>query len=370
MRILLIAFVLGASSFSYAQDTTNATIDSLIMLLMNDSEEPSKVDVYNNLSDQYLQLDYTRSVEYSERAYDLAKKLEYEQGILRAAMALASLNTGYLMNFEAANAYYHEALPLAQALKDRKSEMIIYRGFSYVQRESNNLELSLKYIEMAMEIAKELDSYMYRSDLNAYMGGLFEEQGDTAAAIDAYAEVLALEHENDFTETSNAAMIAIARYYYLIEDPGQALKYYRIALKNFERHDDVRWESYTHSEMAHLYVYKGNLERAEQHAIKGLDLAQGQKLTKEIGDNYKALILVYTEMDSVAKADHYSKAYDSLQESLKPVDKVVLADSQKEKPVVVSSEKVNGFLQAFIISIPVIFAMLLAGWPRRKKATH
>ncbi|MBK6525332.1 MAG: hypothetical protein IPG07_07105 [Crocinitomicaceae bacterium] len=47
-------------SSSLAQDTTTAKIDSLIMLLMNDSEDPAKVDVYNALSDEYLNLNYQK----------------------------------------------------------------------------------------------------------------------------------------------------------------------------------------------------------------------------------------------------------------------------------------------------------------------
>jgi tetratricopeptide (TPR) repeat protein len=338
------------------------------MLLMNDTEDPAKADVYNSLSDEYIQLDYNRSAEYSILAYDLSKKLEYHQGLMKASMALANLNMGYFMDFNKANAYYHEALPLAQALKDRHSEMIIYRGFSYVQRESENLELAMEYNEKAMEIARELDSYMYQSDLNAYMGGLLEQKGDTAAAIDAYAEVLALERENDFTETSNASMIAIARYYYLIKDPGQSLKYYRIALKNFERTQDLRWTSYTHSEMAHLYVYKGDLKRAEKHAIKGLDLALQNKLTKETGDNYKALVVIYTAMDSTHKADYYAKALDSLLLASKPLqESPAPVDSADEKSGAAPVEKTNGFLQALIIMIPVVLLILLAGRPRKKK---
>ncbi|MBI3135452.1 MAG: hypothetical protein HYZ14_12320 [Bacteroidetes bacterium] len=365
----MIVLSLSCSFVSFSQDTTNATIDSLIMQLMTDTEDPAKVDVYNSLSLEYLQLDYTRSLEYSNLAYDLAKKLKYNEGLLKACMALAQLNLGYVMDFGAANRYYNEAYPLAQSLKDRKSEMLILRGFSYIQRSGKNLPMAQEYNKKAMEIAVELGDYAYQADLNAYMGGLYEESGDTAAAIDAYAEVLALERTHDFTATSNASMIAIARYYYLIDDPGQSLKYYRIALKKFERTDDNRWVAYTHSEMAHLYIYKKDLKRAEQHALKGLEIAEANKLLKETGDNYLALVSVYTAMDSLAKADEYTKAYDSLQKSLKPVEVATGAtETEKEETATAPKAKMNGFLQVLLIMLPVFVIILIAGRPTKKKS--
>ncbi len=239
---------------SLAQDTTTAKIDSLIMLLMNDSEDPAKVDVYNALSDEYLNLNYQKSIEYTDLAVDLALKLDYKEGLLQARLAEAHLQMSYILDYEKARRLYSDVLSLAIELKDRKAEMSVYKWLSYIYGAQKHYELAEEYSEKAMDIATELKSDKDLSDLHAYAGGLSEESGDTAKAIDHYAEVLAIERKNDFSESSNASMIVIARYYYLIDDPGQSLKYYRIALKNFERMNDVRWVSYTHAEMANLYI--------------------------------------------------------------------------------------------------------------------
>jgi tetratricopeptide (TPR) repeat protein len=353
---------------SLAQDTTTAKIDSLIMLLMNDSEDPAKVDVYNALSDEYLNLNYQKSIEYTDLAVDLALKLDYKEGLLISRLAEAHLEMAYVLDYEKARKLYSDVLPLAIELGDREAEMSVYKWLSYIYGAQKHYELAEEYSEKAMDIATELVSDKDLSDLHAYAGGLSEESGDTAKAIDHYAEVLAIERKNDFRETSNAAMIVIARYYYLIDDPGQSLKYYRIALKNFERMNDVRWVSYTHAEMANLYIYKEDYKRAEQHALKGLEIAEQNNFKKEIGDNCLVLTNIYTKMDSTEKAEFYQAKFDSIQASLNPISaalepSLLQSDEQESAP----SETMNRFVQAIILCSPVILFVLFMGRPRKKK---
>ncbi|MBL7899646.1 MAG: tetratricopeptide repeat protein [Crocinitomicaceae bacterium] len=275
----------------------------------------------------------------------------------------------YLLNYEKSRKIYNDALPLAKELKDRKSEMIIYKWLGYIYGAQEMFGAAINYNEKALDIAEELQSDKDISDVHAYMGGLCEESGDTVSAIDHYAEVLAIERKNDFRETSNASMIVIARYYFLIDDHGQSLKYYRIALKNFERMDDQRWVSYTHAEMGRLHIAKKDFERAERHAFKGLEIAQQYEFNKEIGDNYMVLYEVYMAMDSTAKAEEYKAKYDSMQSMLNPVSTLPVTAEENTKTVAGKEKsRMNGFLQSIIILIPVILLVILAGLPSRKKS--
>jgi tetratricopeptide (TPR) repeat protein len=367
--IALLALCVFAINTAKAQDTTNATIDSLIMLLMNEEKDPASVDVYNALSAEYIMLDHAKSFEYSELALDRAEEIDYEKGVLESQLALAHLNMAYNLDYEAAKKLYESALVHAQTLRDIEGEMKVYRGMSYIYGAMNDYEMAKSYNEKAMLIAKTLDDYTYQSDLNSYMGGLYESAGDTAQAIDYYSEVLAIEKKNDFSNTSSSSQMAVARYYFLTEDYDQALKYYRIALRKFERMNDFRWESYTHSEMAKLSIVQNDLKRAEQHGLKGLEIAESNKLKKELGDNYLVLVDVYSAMDSTSKAKDYQALYDSLQESLKPIEHngQPLPAAEQEKPKAGNSGNMNPFLQALIILIPVGLLIFFAGMPRKKK---
>lgn len=366
LMVLMLSFFNSAK----AQDTTNVTIDSLIMLLMNDNADELRVDVYSALSNEFLTIDYSRSIEYSNLGLKLSEDLDYTEGVLESKMALAHINLAYLVDYPVAKKHFRDAVPVAQTLRDTESEMKIYKGLSHIYGAVGNYEMAKSYNQKAMDIAIELDNYPYISALNANMGGLSEEKGDTVAAIDYYAEVLAIERKYDFKETSSASMIAVARYYFLIDDLGQSIKYFKIALKNFERLNDHRWESYTHSEMAKIYVFKGDLEKAELHAIAGLEIAEKNKLKKELGDNYLALATIYTQMDSSKKAQEYSQAYDSLQATMNAnvgdneVPETIAPKVEASK----TADKMNGFLMAILICLPVILVVILTGMPAKKKS--
>jgi tetratricopeptide (TPR) repeat protein len=367
--IAVLALCLFSLNTAKSQDTTNATIDSLIMLLMNEEKDPSSVDVYNALSAEYIMLDHAKSFEYSQLGLELAEEIDYEKGVLESQLALAHLNMAYNLDYETSKNLYESALVHAQTLDDAEGEMKVYRGMSYIYGAMGDYDMAKSYNEKAMDIAKRLDDYTYQSDLNSYMGGLYESAGDTAQAIEYYNEVLAIEKKNDFSNTSSSSQLAVARYYFLTEDYEQALKYYRIALRKFERMNDFRWESYTHAEMAKLSLVEKDLKRAEQHGLKGIEIAESNKLKKELGDNYLVLVDVYTAMDSTSKAKEYQQLYDSLQESLKPIEEDFqeLAGSKNEKPQPGNTGKTNGFLQAVIILVPVGLLIFFAGMPRKKK---
>ena len=370
LRLSLFLQIFHSVNLSFAQEETTPVIDSLIVSLMNDSETDTKVDTYTRLSSEFLAIDYTQSIKYAEKGLILAEKIDYKEGELESRLKLAHIYSSYFLDYAQAKKLYEESVDLALELNDQMSELRAYRGLMIIYRDTKNLELAKHYNQLAIDIATALDDYPLMSDMNSYMGGLFEEELDTVSAVDFYAEVLAIERKNDFRNTSNAAMIGIARYYLLIKDYGQSLKYYRIALKSFERLGDFRWVSYTHSEMAKLYVLKGDLARAEEHALRGLQIAEEGKLRKELGDNYLALVEVYTEMDSVEKAQNYSQAFDSLQDSLKPIEATIDAlneDLKGKEEAVAPKSRVNSFLQAIILIFPVVIFCLFLGMPPRKK---
>ena len=371
LKYLFALLTLGSLSFSpvKAQDTSNAIIDSLRMMLMNDEKNPAKVDVYTSLSKEYMSLDHAWSFEYSELGLAMAEEIDYEKGVLESQLALAHLYRAYMLDYTEAKKYYELALVHAQTLNDTEAEMKVYRGMSYIYGAINDYEMARSYNEKAMVIAKTLDDYSHTADLNSFMGELLEVSGDTAGAIDYYKQVLKIEKKNNFRNTTNRSRMAVARYYLLTDDYDNALKYYRIALRDFERMNDFRWESLTHAEMANLSIIQNDLGRAEQHGLKGLEIAETNKLKKELGDNYLALVKVYTAMDSTSKADQYQSLYDSLQESLEPIEGTMQVSvlPGETKAAGASGEKMNGFLQALIIMIPVALLIVFAGMPSKKK---
>ncbi|MBK9592093.1 MAG: hypothetical protein IPO32_11500 [Crocinitomicaceae bacterium] len=116
--------------------------------------------------------------------------------------------------------------------------------------------------------------------------------------------------------------------------------------------------------MANLYIYKADYKRAEQHALKGLEIAELNNFKKEIGDNCLVLTTIYTKIDSTEKANFYQAKFDSIQASLNPIAAAPDASLiQNDEQAPAPKERMNGFLQAIILCTPVILFVLFMGRP-------
>lgn len=372
MRILLFIVIVLSALNVKAQYLDSLRVDSLVGLLMNDERTIEKVQVYRQLSFEHLNVDHNASLNYSEKGLKLAEELDYTAGVFNSKVDLGRLYMNYNMDLDKALGYFVDAEKLVDQV-EVLDQINLYRGMSGVYFSMKNYDKAKFYNEKSQELAEPLGEYQRVSDLKAYMGSLYEEIGDTATALTYYAEVLDLETENNFSETTNASLISVAHYYFLIDDVDNSLKYYRIALTKFERMMDQRWTAYTHSEMARIFVLINDVDRAQKHAERGLKIAKEFSLQKEIGDNYKALAFIGEQIGDSDQAKTYNKLYQELQDSLSGLQfNPVLPELNEEENASENSDDKaclcnNRWVQTGIILIPVLLLILMMGRPRKSK---
>ena len=362
--------------FEEAMHKNQARIDSLITLLISSDESPEKVDIYIKLSNEYLQQDYNTSLKYAKEGLTLAFKIEDLEGILDCHMTIAYIHLAFTLDLQAALSSYEDALQLAQDMGRVEDEMIIYRGISNVYGQLGNYDAAEDYMTQALKIAEEMNDESAISSINAYLGSMFEEDGDTTMALVYYKAVYEIEQRSKFENASNPSLITIAHYHFLTGDIKEAIRFYRIALKRFQRDLDNRWLSYTHSMLANLYLSTGNFERAEAHAINGLSIAQHYNLTKEITDNYHILIDIADSLGKPELADRYKKAFEAMQARIREdadllnakVNDIVIPESKEiEQANANSGDGMNRFLMAILISLPVVLLILFMSMPARSQ---
>src|SRR5690606_10078086 len=123
-------------------------------------------------------------------------------------------------------------------------------------------------------------------------------------------------------------------------------------------------------EMAKLYLSSGDFKRAKMHGEKGLEIATTNVLRKELGDNYLVLSEIYKEMDSIQKSEEYMFSYDSLQSTLEEIElsSALIEENETISEPTTSPKEMNHFLQAIILCLPALLAIILLGLPSKKKA--
>lgn len=371
-RLMPIKFILSllffTSTYAFSQEIDSLRLDSLISLLTLQKEDESTVDVYNTLTSDYLVIaDYETANKYALLGYDLSKDLEYQKGVLESTCDLAYLNLAFYLDFQESINYLDEAHAIAEPLGDNSYLIRIYRGYTSTYASLQEYEKAIEFNNRAIHLAEIEGDQQLISDLSSYGGNIYEEIGETEKAINLYKNVVDIETAANFENTSKAALVTVAHYYYLTENAEKSLKQYRMALRKFQRLQDDRWVAYTHSQMAKIYLEIEDIEMAEKHGLKGLEIAELLNLKKEKADNYEVLAAVYRSKNNELKAEEYQSKYNDLKSTLDSnvVSNVQLINSEEAE--VESVPLWDSAINTAVILLLVVIAVLIAGFVGSKK---
>ncbi|MFT4601382.1 MAG: tetratricopeptide (TPR) repeat protein [Arenicella sp.] len=354
----LIIFFVGISMNSNAQELDSLKLDSLISVLTLQSNDSEMVNAYNEMTNDYLRiLDYEIAEEYAVLGRDLAREIDNEEGELEALCNLAHIHSSYHLQYQEAVHSLDRAYELANKLDHNDYKIRIYRGYTAIYSATSEFDKALTYNELAIVLAKDMNDESVVSDLSAYGGNIYEAIGDTLKAIELYKNVVDIETASNFQNSSKAALITIAHYYYMIGEHDKSIQHYKSALTKFERLKDMRWVAYTHSELAKLYLETERFEKAEFHGLLGLETAESMGLNKEIGDNYSVLADLYLASGNERKEDLYRSKYDSLILAAE-VDIISHVDVEYEGSAE-ATEKSSNSPRADIISMLVILGIVV-----------
>ena len=122
-RIILFVIITLVANQVFAQNLHK--IDSLREALRTDISERQEVDIYNQIAEEYHYFDSLQVTTHTKKALQLAKKINYQEGIVNAYYF-----DGYMMMD---NGYY------PQAIKKFQQALIISDRISYAKGKSSGL---------------------------------------------------------------------------------------------------------------------------------------------------------------------------------------------------------------------------------------
>jgi len=368
--LIVLISVLTFLSNSRAQEIDSLTLDSLTTFLTLQTNDGRMVSAYNTLTSEYLAVsNHETATEYANLAKDMAREISDDEGELEALCNLAHIYSSYNLEYQKSIDYLDQAYELSNELELEDYQIRVNRGYTATFSALGDYDNALVHNESAIKIAKSKGDNSNVSDLSAYGGNIYEAQGDTVNALKLYKQVVDIETANNFENCSNASLIIVAHYYNLKGDLEKSIKQYKIALTKFERLGDQRWVAYTHSEMCKVYLSYGKIRLAEIHGLEGLRISEELKLEKEITDNYSVLIDVYAARGDSDSEKMYQIKYDSIMDLTQievhsDHDNVVISTNDAS-----SSHKSpwSGVIQALIILGLVVVSVLIYGMISSKK---
>ena len=117
-------------------------IDSLTLNLSDVNSDIELIDLYNEIAHEYRKTDSVQTATYSNKAIELAKKLNYSEGISDAYLGLAGA-AKYAGHYEEALEMFNKALDSAPS-SDLKRKGEARNGLASISRRQGNYPQALE----------------------------------------------------------------------------------------------------------------------------------------------------------------------------------------------------------------------------------
>lgn len=129
-------------NFCEAQRSDQAKIDSMINLLTSAKDDTNKVKLLTEISYSYPYTNPNAGIQYGNEAMQLAKKLNWIEGIASANYAIGG---NYINKADYANAlkYDYESLKIYEKLNDKPKQAMLLRNLwkLYINDRGNMIRL-------------------------------------------------------------------------------------------------------------------------------------------------------------------------------------------------------------------------------------
>jgi two-component system, sensor histidine kinase PdtaS len=349
---LLLIFFLLAPLFLKAQQTKK---DSLLHLISTTTFDSVKVNAYVQLAVQLRKTDSKQAFAYAHQALDLAEKISYVRGTVRAYTMIADLYR-YESNYTQSKEYYFKAFDLyremndpqgmssssnyiglmydnqglyADALKyyylslginermnDKSAIAVSYNNIGGVNDLLGNYKSALSFYFKSLALKEELKNKHGVANTNNNIGEVYKKSGNYEEAMKYYMKSL-----QQKKELKNDAGIAntlnnIADVHLLRSEYKQAMSNYRQSLQLFNEIGDKAGKATVNNNIGIVYFKMNKLPQAAEYLQKGLSLSMEIGLPVEQRKAYMALSEIYEARGDYKRANEYIKWGAALTDSL------------------------------------------------------
>ncbi|MEK8180304.1 tetratricopeptide repeat protein [Flavobacterium buctense] len=405
--------------FSIVSWSQNQKIDSLVFVLKKTRNDIDKAQLFNAIADQYKTRDPKLMLDYAQRAYDLAQKINYE---LAEGHALLNLGNANIIsgNYPKSLQYFTDAQHLFENL-DVKNEVEKQKGLAkalgsigIVFSEQSNYAKALQYYLKAVKIYEQIKEEEKCAKLYNNIGVVYQSQSADFKALEYFIKTQKIQEKlkdanigitytnigNGYLKQNNLpkafdyytkAKMALEKnpnpralgewynniglYYKTAKQTNKAIEHWNSAISTFEIIDDKFGVGDSYLLLGQLFLEQNKLDEASQMAEKSLALAKEIKVLEQVVLSEKLLSDIYQKQNNSALAllhfKNYSQAKDSLtnEENIRrSVEEEMNFDFEKREAIqqkeiekrdlLLKEESKRNTLQLFFAAI---FGLLLFG---------
>ncbi len=319
-KLALFAVLLLNANFSFAQ---NIKIDSLNKVLSVSKNDTEKVNIYNQLSNQYDRLsDYKSATHTAKHALSLSKTISFLKGEANACAYLGNVLMQVSV-YDSSILFYKRALAIRLKLNDKKTIATTYNNLGGVYLNLSKFNEALDYYKKSLAIREQINDKYGIAVCYSNLGNICGGQSNYPEALQYHFKALKMKEDlmaegNKEVDSLSLAKsyVNIGLVYQLEEKYNEAINYHTKALRIRLANGDKNAISESYNITGNIYYNKNDFKTALFYFEKCL------VIKTEIGDQSgKAAVLnnmavIYKEQKQFDKALIYLKEAQAIHKEI------------------------------------------------------
>src|SRR6187549_3844987 len=282
MKNILFLFFLFSSVTKLPGQSTET--DSLIKLLEKAPGDTNRVKLILNIANKLYFYKPVLSLEYSEKALQLARDLNYNRGIV------GSLNLA---------------------------------GESY--RLTGNYPKALQYQLQALEISRELRNEEIESNSLGFIGAIYMELNEYRQALQYFLSAINIKDRLPASPPSVFILANTGISYDFLDIPDSALHYLKLAAKQNIEVRHPRLNSLIPRSVGNVYMHKGKIDSALHFYFVALQNSRSTNESINMAANQQKIAEVYEKLNLYDSSLYY--ALNAFNEAQRTIQKSKLLES-------------------------------------------
>jgi len=308
VRFLLFLFVITPNLLFSIQ------IDSLETILPGTTGE-DRVNTLNDLFKNYYNNDPFTAMDYSEEAYQLARKINYKKGV-----ATSLNNKGVIFRIrgqlDKALEFFIESYKIHFEISNKAGLAKVLNNIGTIYSIKKDYQTALFNYRESYEILQEIGNKEEIIGSLNNIGNVHREQNQFDEALSYYEKALEIEKEIGQRSTTFDPMTNIGNIYFNKNDFEKALEFYFQSLEFERSHKNLYGQAYALSNIGITYHEKKEYKMAISFQNQALNLAQIIEDNVLLNNIYPALAQSFYENDDLLKAYNALLLYTAAKDSL------------------------------------------------------
>jgi signal transduction histidine kinase len=307
MKKIYLITVLFTSLYSFAQLQGQPKIDSLNIELKKNIDKKTKVNILNDLSQEFVNIDPSQGFKYAEESKNLATKINYNKGLGDAYRCLANNSEGK-KTFE----YLDKALEIAKKNKNLKLEGAIYSNLAVYYTYESKYDKALIYNFKALKIWEFQKNALSIAGTYLNIGYLYRDLQQLEKALFYFNKALNKNKEFDNQLMRAVIMDNISTVYQDKKEFTKAIPITSESLRIFRKLNNLNYVSTSLASLAFSNYHLKNYDLSEKLSLEAIEICKKTGVNRALSASLSNLSSVYLIKFNDKNSLNYYKNNDYL----------------------------------------------------------